>query len=87
MREGIVSNIVSIIQLLSTTSACPASQPSREKRGIEIGKRERHTHTQRYTAFILSALGAACVKAPGELAVSVCRYMACASRKQPTAKE
>lgn len=43
MREGIVSNIVSIIQLLFTTSACPASQPSREKQGIEREKLAR-TH-------------------------------------------
>ncbi len=95
MREDIVSNIVSTIQLLFTTSACPASQPSKEKQGIESGKRARkthtrthtHTHTHTYTAFILPALGAACVKAPGEPSVSVCWYMAGASRKQPTAKE
>lgn len=42
MRESIVSNIVSTIQLLFTTSACPASQPSRVRRGIET-----HTHTLR----------------------------------------
>lgn len=39
MRESIVSNIVSTIQLLFTTSACPASQPSRVRRGVET-----HTH-------------------------------------------
>lgn len=85
MREVIVSNIVSTIQLLFTTSACPASQPSKEKQGIESGKRERKIHT--HAAFILPALGAACVKAPGEPSVSVCRYMVGASCKQPTAKE
>lgn len=84
MSQGIVSNIVSTIQLLFTTSACPASQPSKKKQGIESGK--RHTHIQ-YTTFILPALGAASVKAPGEPSVSVCQYMAGASRKQPTAKE
>lgn len=84
MRESIVSNIVSTIQLLFTTSACPASQPSRVRRGIET---HTHTHTQRCAAFILPARGAACVKAPGEPSVSVCWYMAAASRKQPKAKE
>lgn len=36
-REGIVSNIVSAIQLLFTTSACPASHPSKERQPREGG--------------------------------------------------
>ena len=54
--EGIVSNIVSTIQLLFTTTACPTSQTSKEKLGIESVKRERNRYTDIYTLHLFCLL-------------------------------
>lgn len=91
-REGIVSNIVSAIQLLFTTSACPASQPSKERQRRERGiNTHTHIYVSTYAALymqrLLSGLGAGRVEAPGEPASSVCGARPAILTKQPTAKE
>lgn len=75
--EDLCEKVLLVTSLVPSScfSPPPPVQPlSRAKRnGIESGKREKDTLTHRD---ILPALGAACVKAPGEPSVSVCRYMA-----------
>lgn len=83
-REGIVSNIVSAIQLLFTTSACPASQPSTERQEREGGISTRTYMYHIYTVYaalfsLVSVLPV--LNPPGEHAMSVCQYVAGNSNK------
>lgn len=80
-REGIVSNIVSAIQLLFTTSACPAFQPSKERQPREGGMSTRtymcHIYAV-YAALSSSVSVLPVLNPPGEHA---CQYVAGNSHK------
>lgn len=85
-REGIVSNIVSAIQLLFTTSACPASQRAKERQRRERGISTRtymcHIYAV-YAALISTVLVLPVLNPPTPLAGTRPAILT----KQPTAKE